>query len=190
MESIPEIWKDVVGYEGEYQVSSSGRVRSLDRYVKSARGKRLVRGITMQLMKHPHGYRSVSLRGVNRVLVHRLVAEAFIGAPPRGCTDVNHINGVKHDNRVQNIEYCTRRQNVRHAMATGLMNNSGENNGQAKYKRSDIAIAYAMYAEGSTAKEASRKTGIPVSAIFRATSGRHWGFPKIAKGRHASQEIA
>lgn len=109
-----EIWKDVIGYEGRYQVSNFGTVRSLDRISYSGRklkGKIIYHGT------HPEGYKTVNLcsNGICKTIrVHRLVAQAFI-PNPNNLPQVNHINEVKSDNRVENLEWITNRGNVNHS---------------------------------------------------------------------------
>lgn len=101
-----EVWKDIPGFNGRYGVSNTGRVR------------RIVR-----CSKHSAGYSVAALRGDGRYkhkYVHRLVAEAFIGPPPFPKAQVNHKNGDKADNRVENLEWSTNSENGRHAHRTGL----------------------------------------------------------------------
>ncbi len=121
---LQEQWADVVGYEGLYQVSNTGYVRSCDRTVKSAPkvGFRVAKGGIIKRSLNGYGYLTVNLwrngKGTtNRV--HSLVARAFLGECPRSF-DVNHKDGVKTNNCVSNLEYCTRSANIKHAYAIGL----------------------------------------------------------------------
>jgi hypothetical protein len=116
-----EVWRDIQEYEGLYQVSNHGRVRSLDRFV-GYRGGRLRKQMGRILSPgiHPQGYLRVSLQKqatVKQVFVHRLVAAAFLKAD-KSLPVVNHINAIPNDNRVSNLEWCTQSHNVRHAFSS------------------------------------------------------------------------
>lgn len=132
---MKEVWKDVKGYEGLYQVSSLGRVKSVRRYeytrwyggeLKSIRQGRYLR---TSLCKNG------KLKTHN---IHRLVAEAFI-PNPKNKPEVNHIDGNKENNNVNNLEWVTRKENAIHAYNMGLLpkiparNQKGKNNGNYKH---------------------------------------------------------
>ena len=119
-----EEWKAVVGYEGLYEVSSHGNVRSLTRVVRrpGPTGDLTINGRDMELFVTPKGYHRLQLNkdGKKRNhLVHRLVAEAFI-PNPEGKPDVNHKDSCKDNNRVSNLEWVTCSENLTHAYEEGL----------------------------------------------------------------------
>ena len=108
--STQEVWKDVIGWEGIYQVSDMGRVKRID----TTSGTKIEKYLRD---KKPRGYVLVTLkhRGtIKNTSIHSLVADAFIGPRPAGY-EINHINGVKDDNRLSNLEYVTPKDNIAHA---------------------------------------------------------------------------
>lgn len=114
-----EIWKDIIGYEGKYQVSNIGNVKSLD-YIDNRgqlkKGKLLKRRITEK------GYNSAVLYNNGKqkcYKVHRLVATAFIENSSYK-PFVNHIDGNKLNNNVSNLEWCTHQENIIHSFANNL----------------------------------------------------------------------
>lgn len=118
-----EIWKDIAGYEGIYQISNLGNVRSVDRLVKKNGGYRKVNGQAIKPYPWGAGYLYVLLHRDQMKAsrsIHRLVAKAFIQNPD-GKPEVNHIDGDKHNNRVENLEWATPSENERHAYSTGLI---------------------------------------------------------------------
>lgn len=117
-----EIWKDIVGYDG-YQVSNLGNVKALPK-TRSLHngGVRHWPEIILKPNKVRSGYVLVTLTnrtGKKRWLIHRLVALAFL-QNPEGKPQVNHLNGIKTDNRIDNLEWATVSENMKHAFATGL----------------------------------------------------------------------
>lgn len=118
-----EIWKDIVGYEGFYQVSNLGRVRSLSR-AALCYGGRFRESKGRVLSSYSSGrYHVVSLSKfgvVKKVLVHRLVAESFMPDADFSL-QVNHIDGDKSNNSLSNLEWVTASENITHALRTGLI---------------------------------------------------------------------
>lgn len=125
---MSEIWRDVVGYEGLYQVSNMGRVRSIDHVVKTKTGKdMLVKGMTKKPSTYKGGYQFVMLqyRKQKKLFpVHRLVALAFIPNPDNK-PEVNHIDAIKDNNCVSNLEWVTGEENFKHAIDNGLVKTTG-----------------------------------------------------------------
>jgi len=117
-----EIWKDVVNYEDSYQVSNLGRVRTKDRWVNTGTSKRFLKSQILKGDVNRYGYINYRLWKNNKLLNklgHRLVAEHFL-INLENKKEVNHKNGIKSDNRLENLEWSTRSENILHAFETGL----------------------------------------------------------------------
>lgn len=165
-EVITEEWRPILGYEGLYEVSDAGRVRSIAR-VKSAK---------IMALGDSRGYKNVELwkDGIGkRFTVHRLVCLSFIGPRPDGF-DINHRNGVKADNSLKNLEYVTKSQNRKHAFALGLQCNKGTNHSQHKLKDDDIKTIRNMLAEGFSQKQIANHFSVDQSNISFIKTGRLW----------------
>jgi len=159
-----EIWKDIPNYEGAYQVSSLGKVKSLKW------GKERV----LKFKKDRYGYTRVDLckEGEKKNhKVHRLVMLVFAGESD---LQVNHINGIKADNRIENLEHCTASQNTKHAYDIGLIiPTKGEKNGQSKLTRKCAErIKYGH--QGMTQQEIAKIYGIAQSQVSSIRSGKLW----------------
>ena len=109
---MQEVFKDIVGYEGKYQVSNFGRVRSMN-YNNTGETHLL------SPIKHHLGYLLVHLGTKKIKMIHTLVADAFLPNPEKKRC-VNHIDGNKQNNVVWNLEWATHKENTRHAIETGL----------------------------------------------------------------------
>lgn len=122
-----EVWAAIAGYEGRYEVSSHGRVRSVERYVPMTQrnglmGRKLLRQKILRLHTWGAKYPGIVLADAGgtraRCMVHRLVAEAFI-PNPAGLPQVNHIDADTRNARVQNLEWCDQSHNVAHSYRIG-----------------------------------------------------------------------
>lgn len=126
-----EIWKDIIGYEGYYQISSLGNVRSLDRFD----GVHNRKGSILRPRLKKNGYLQVGLRKhMERkwIGIHRLVAIHFIENPDNK-PQVNHIDGNKQNNTVENLEWATEKENQNHAARIGLRNNMPKGKDHSNY---------------------------------------------------------
>lgn len=132
---MEEIWKPVESLECLLEVSSLGRARRVARPLIYKDGRSgMLKGGLLNGSVGANGYRTVSF-GDDKYLVHRLVAEAFHGSPQADMVykTVNHLNGVKLDNRPENLEWATYKTNNDHARQTGLNRQHGEHCNIAKY---------------------------------------------------------
>lgn len=153
-----EEWRKIEGTDGRYEVSNTGKVRSLN-YKNSGRTQEL------KPAPDPKGYMKTMLiyGGKNKtVKIHRLVAEAFIPNPERK-PQVNHINGDKTNNAVENLEWITNIDNAHHAIANGMFENSYRATSKANEMRKQAIVAIdrdGNEIEFESQCEASRKLNV------------------------------
>jgi hypothetical protein len=144
METQIETWKPVVGYEGIYEVSSFGNIKSL---LKIRKGASYIK----KCGNTPQGYLNIIL-SINKrpktFLVHRLVAIAFL-PNPKNKRCVNHKNGIKSDNRLINLEWVTHSENNIHAFNIGLRVQRGEKHHRAKITELDVLKIRELYSTGA-----------------------------------------
>jgi hypothetical protein len=159
-----EIWKDVEGYEGKYQVSSFGRVRSFKQTnIYYFRGD-----------KNHKGYIRVQLSNgkAKAFSIHRLVCKAF-HPNPENKPAVNHKNGVKDDNRAQNLEWVTHSENHKHAFKNGYMCKKGVKHHYAKLTEEQaFEIKYGH--KDLLQREMAELYGLTVASINDIIKGRTW----------------
>ena len=168
---MDEKWRPVKGYEGDYEVSNLGRVRSIDRYIECARrGVHLYKGHILRQENKYNGfsqgpeYQRVRLCRNGKVVhksVHRLVAEAFLeNNNPCKLTEVNHKNGIRNDNSVDNLEWVSSDENRAHANANGFYVPTEEKRqlrlGVSKgtvLNDHDVCVARELYSKGYGIRE-------------------------------------
>ena len=166
---MTETWRPTARWP-QYEVSDLGRVRR----VKPGRGARS--GHILSGRPSRKGYLRVVLHvgsSHHEVSVHSLVAEAFIGLRPDG-GEVNHKNGVKADNRAENLEWVTPSGNARHAVATGLRPpQPGESNGRAKLTDREVGAIRGLRGR-MTNRDLGRRFGVSDVAVSLIQRGRTW----------------
>lgn len=171
---MTEIWKDIKDYEGLYQVSNLGRVKSLDHYVKHPKGSlRLIKERILKPFLQKTGYLIVTLSKNNiktSYNVHRLVAEAFVYNPYNKMC-INHLNKNRTDNRADNLEWCTYKENNNWSNHNELVSNSLINNINKSKPILQYTLDMIFVTEYPSIMEASRQTGINNSNICQCCKG-------------------
>lgn len=161
-----EVWKDIKGYEGLYQVSNLGRVKSVKRNLTLKPCNRN-RYLIVLLSKN----------GIKKAInVHRLVAQAFIPNPDDKRT-VNHIDGNKQNNCVDNLEWCSQSENVKHAYDNKLKVVVGERNPAHKLTTNDVLFIRKNYKPRDCVfglNALSKKFNVNKSTILRVIRGVSW----------------
>lgn len=172
-----EVWKDIPGYEGQYQVSSLGRVKSLSRIVNGKchyTDKPFTRR-TKDIILRPgryckSGHVSVVLGNkVNGQPVHQLVMRAFIGPAPTG-QEVLHLNGDPTDNRIENLRYGTRTDNIIDVYRQGKK--------WRKLSITDVQRIREELEEGKLQKDIAAEFNVCLSTISAIKRGEHFGWLK------------
>lgn len=174
---MKEEWRDIDGYNGFYQVSSTGKIKSL------------INNRELKLLNHTQGYLCVNLQR-KRFFVHRLVANAFL-CNSENKPQVNHKDAVKTNNNVENLEWCTSKENCKHARDNNLYDYSKALKGA---KHGKIKKVYMYDLDGNFLKEfkylrlASENLNISENNISRncnsekgSTGGYQWRFYKKDK---------
>lgn len=161
-----ETWRPVPGFEDVYSVSDYGRVRR----EKASRGTwpgRILSGVI-----HSRGYLTVSLSPSQRLYIHRLVAEAFLGPCPKN-QEVNHKNGNKADNQIRNLEYVTHLENMRHGYENGFFPR-GEQRPFSKLTEDDVRQIRALHKQGIMQKDIAPQFNVNKQTICKIVNRQKW----------------
>ena len=168
-----EIWKPIEGYEGVYEVSNLGRVRSLTRI--DSRG-RLREGVVLKpCYDSRRNYLHVNLRG-KPCNIHRLVAKTFI-SNPHDYAEINHKDEDKTNNCVENLEWCTHKYNNNYGSKP--TKSRGINNPQSKLTESDIIEIRKLYKPHNKcygAKALAQRFGVSYHHIYHIVRNDKWGW--------------
>lgn len=167
-----EEWRDVQGWADFYEVSNLGKVR-----VKQSRLRSRYKAGDLMKQFNAGGYLHVVFcRGQEKdyQLVHRLVMAAFVG--PANGLDVNHKNGIKDDNRLDNLEYMTRRENIIHSLEVlkVFRGAKGEDHWEAKLNAEKVRDIRRRQAAGETDHSIAKIYNVSSAAVRQIRTGRSW----------------
>ncbi len=151
-----EVWKDIPNFEGMYQVSNYGNIKSLARYISNGKGKRYIDEKILTPIDNGYGYKCIGLRNKQKKTVkyiHRLVAEMFI-PNPKGYKQINHKDENKSNNKATNLEWCDSQYNIDYSRSRDVI--------QIDMNTKEIVGIY------KSCKDASRVTGFSSGNISQA----------------------
>lgn len=179
---LKEEWKDIINYEGIYQASTHGRIRSLDRYIRCGKSsERYLEGRILRQFKSKKGYLELGLYKDSKHKthkVHRLVLTAF-DRPPKTGEECNHKDGNKSNNHIENLEWCTHIQNMRHKDNIIGKHNRGERHGRHEITEQGVRDARDLLKEGKlNQKQIAEIFNVSQGIISCIKSGRTWGHIK------------
>ena len=173
---MEEIWKDIPEYENLYQVSSYGRIKSLDHYTKDVNKTQFIKGRILKPQHQTTGYYKVTLskNGIKKqYTIHRLVAKTFL-ANPENKIEVNHIDGDKLNNNISNLEWTTPKENTRHAIKSGLNKNYGENHYKSILTKKDVLRILELLKQGLSHSSIAKQYNVSRTLITRINVGTAW----------------
>lgn len=161
-----EVWQDIPGYEGKYQASTYGRVRSLDRYVVRGKQTALFKGKIIKPCFDTQGYNHIEILGKTQK-IHRLAALTFLPRLNEEHVQINHKDENKSNNRIENLEWCTAKYNVNYGTRGKRAGNAQKNSPKRSKKVLQFDLDGNFIAEYPSIHEVSR-----VNGCLRAPIGR------------------
>jgi len=172
-----EQWKDIINYEGFYKISNFGNVKSVDRYVNSKNGSKSLKIGRIKKAGVTNGYRVVLLSKFNKEKgfgVHRLVAMHFI-ENIKNKPEVNHKDGNRLNNHVDNLEWCTSSENSKHSYENKLqISRKGSDHHNAKISEKDVLEILKISSSGFCKKELAKRYNLSYGSIVRISNRSTW----------------
>lgn len=173
-------WK-LINENSKYEASTDGEIRRIKGVVAFGKQKRKIGGKIMSPSVKSNGYLHVSLRDTTNqpkmYYVHRLVCEAFLGEIPKGMC-VNHIDGVKSNNKLSNLEIVTYSENTRHAIRNGLIGNpnprKGVDNHLSTFTEEQVLEMRRLYDEGMPSLDVAKKFNRSKSTVRKILYRTTW----------------
>lgn len=169
-----EQWKPIKGFEGYYDISNHGRVKSLSRSVKTKFGSRTTKEKMLKNIKQQYEVVNLQKKGLMyKSYVHRLVLETFKpNTENKPCA--NHIDGNKYNNHIDNLEWVTYQENCQHAMDTGL-NRKGEQHHASKLTWEKVDNIREELTNGTKTKaKLAREYGVTFACIWKVEHNQSW----------------
>lgn len=181
-----EVWKAIPGYDGYYEASNTGIIRSIDRIVPHGiHGTCKQKGRVLKYALDAKGYPRVALSdgtSLRTYTIHRLIALTFMGPRPEGY-QINHISGIKTDNSAANLEYCTQSENALHSFRIGLQKpKPGSLNPHAKLTEEQVRTIRTIAARGGRyygRKQLAQRFGVSECTIKEVVTGNKGGWKHV-----------
>lgn len=167
---MEEIWKDIEGYKGVYQISNIGRVKSMYNH-RGTPNRFLSPKLTQNAYNSVNLYKNKSQR---TFFIHQLVAKSFL-PNPENKKGINHIDGNHLNNNVTNLEWATDLENMTHAISNNLINNKGESNGESKLTESQVLeIDNLLRTKSMQQKEIANHFNVSAMTISNIKHRKQW----------------
>lgn len=175
-----EVWKDINGYEGYYQVSNLGNVKSLNRVITMKDGrKKTLKERSIPINKFTNGYLYVKLYKDSKCFhfsIHRLIAIHFLDGYSELKNEINHKDGNKENNSIDNLEWCSRSENVKHAFSTGLrvgIGKIGQENNSSKLTNEQVLEIKSLKGK-MTGNKVAKKYSVSHPVIYSIWNNKTW----------------
>ncbi|HGO1484269.1 TPA: NUMOD4 domain-containing protein [Staphylococcus aureus] len=172
-----EQWRPIKNYKGIYEISNLGNVKSLARTIIKKDGKKQTFKERILNKRHNgYGYYQVGLNNKGKRIyfyIHRLVGEAFIDNPSN-LSQINHVNGNKEDNSVNNLEWVSAKDNTIHSWKTGL-SKGGENHGMSKLTNNEVLEIRKKYlSKNYSQRKLAKEYNVSQKTIYNIINKKQW----------------